>query len=265
MPNKRSGVITLLTDFGSRDHFVGVMKGVILGLAPRARVVDISHEAPAYGLSAARFLLSQSWPWFPAGTVHVVIVDPGVGSARRALVVEAGGHLFVGPDNGVLSEPLQIKGAKVRQITNRKLCLKEISQTFHGRDVFAPVAAHLAAGLAASRVGPLIQDAHFVTTGAPVRTGKRYWQGEVAYVDRFGNLITNLPAADFPEIAVRPFILRAGFEQITELKPNYAAGSPGEAILVAGSSGRLEIAINQGDAARKLGLAAGSPIELELG
>jgi len=264
MPVKRSGIITLLTDFGTTDHFVGVMKGVIAGIAPRTRVIDVGHEAPAYGVRTARFLLSQSWQWFPSGTVHVVVVDPGVGAARRGLVVEASGNFFVGPDNGVLSDPIQIKGAKVRHISNRKLFLDTVSSTFHGRDVFAPVAARLAAGLPAARVGPLVRDAHIVTTDGPVRTGKRHWQGEVAHVDRFGNLITNLPLADFPEIRTRGFILRAGFETLTFLQPNYAAGAPGEPILVHGSSGCLEIAVNQGDAARKLGLAAGSPVELEI-
>ncbi len=264
MSVKRSGVITLLTDFGTAGHFVGVMKGVIAGISPNARVIDISHDAPAYGLRAARFLLGQSWHWFPPGTVHVVVVDPGVGTARRGLVVEASGHFFAGPDNGVLSGPIQLKGAKVREISNRKLFLDPVSSTFHGRDVFAPVAARLASGSAAARVGPLVHDALIVTTDGPVRTGKRHWQGEIAYVDRFGNLITNLPLADFPEIRTRGFILRAGFEALTDLQPNYAAGAPGEPILVCGSSGCLEIALNQGDAARKLGLTAGSPVELEI-
>jgi hypothetical protein len=264
MPVKRSGIVTLLTDFGTADHFVGVMKGVIASIAPRVRVVDISHEVPPYGARAARFLLGQSWKWFPEGTVHVVVIDPGVGTSRNALVVEAGAHLFVGPDNGVLSEPLQIKDARARTITNRKLCMKEMSQTFHGRDVFAPVAARLAAGLPAARVGPAAADAMMVTTDAPVRTGKRYWQGEVAYVDRFGNLITNFAVRDFPELKTRPFALRAGFEALTELKENYAAGAPGEPVLLAGSSGCLEVAVNQGDAARQLGLALGSPVELEI-
>lgn len=264
MPIKRSGLVTLLTDFGTRDHFVGVMKGVIAGIAPRARVVDISHEAPPYGLRAARFLLGQSWPWFPKGTVHLVVIDPGVGTERRGLVVEAGGHLFVGPDNGVLSEPLRQKGARARVISEAKFSMKNISHTFHGRDVFAPVSARLAAGEAAAKFGPLVKDALAVTGDKPIRTGKRYWQGEVAYVDRFGNLITNLPAEEFPEIRTRGFALRAGFAALTELMPNYAAGFPGEPVLVVGSSGCLEVAVNQGDAAKLLGLGLGSPVELEI-
>jgi S-adenosyl-L-methionine hydrolase (adenosine-forming) len=261
---KRSGIITFLTDFGTRDHFVGVMKGVIAGIAPRVRVVDISHDGPAFGLRAARFLLSQSWPWFPKGTVHLAVVDPGVGTARRALVVEAAGHLFVGPDNGLLSDLLALKGVKVRQVTSTKYCLKDISQTFHGRDVFAPLAAYLAAGIETPRVGPLVKDALVVTTDGPRQTGKRHWQGEVAYVDRYGNLITNLPASQFPDLRTRGCALRIGFETLVGLKENYAAGAPDEPVIVIGSSGNLEVALNQGDAARKLGVSFGSPVELEV-
>lgn len=264
MPIKRSGFITLLTDFGSRDHFAGVLKGVIACIAPKAKTVDISHEVPPYALRAARFLLAQSWPWFPKGTVHLVVVDPGVGTERRAIVVEAGGHLFVGPDNGVLSEPLRMKGARARLLSNAKWRMKNLSQTFHGRDVFAPAAAHLARGAPAAQAGPLVHDAMTVTTDAPLRTGKRYWQGEVVYVDRFGNLITNLPAADFPELRTRDFALRAGYAALTDLAPNYAAAAPGEPVLLVGSSGCLEVAVNQGDAAKLLGLGIGSPVELEI-
>lgn len=264
MPAKRSGIITLLTDFGTAGHFAGVMKGVIAGIAPRARVVDISHEVPPFATRAARFLLAQSWKWFPPGTVHLAVIDPGVGSSRRAIAVDAAGHLFLGPDNGVLSEPLGLPGARVRSITNLKLCLKEISQTFHGRDVFAPAAAHLAAGLALARLGPAISDALTVTTDAPTRTGKRYWQGEVACVDRFGNLISNFAAQDFPELRSRPFTLHAGYEHLSELSPSYSAAAPGQPLLLVGSSGCLEVAVNQGHAASRLGLALGSPLELEI-
>jgi hypothetical protein len=264
MPVKRSGFITLLTDFGTRDHFVGVMKGVIAAIAPHARVVDISHDGPAFGLRAARFLLGQSWKWFPKGTVHLAVVDPGVGTDRRPLVVEAGGHLFVGPDNGLLSEPLRLPGARARLLNRPKYHLREISQTFHGRDIFSPVAAHLAAGVPASKMGPLVGNALQVTTDGPLRTGKRFWQGEIAYIDRYGNLITNLPVTEFPELLTRGFSLRIGFATLTGLKDNYAAGTPGEPIVVVGSSGNLEVTVNQGDAARQLGMGLGSPVELEI-
>jgi S-adenosylmethionine hydrolase len=142
--------------------------------------------------------------------------------------------------------------------------LKKISQTFHGRDIFAPVAAHLAIGLVAAKLGPLVKDAMAVTTDGPLRTGKRHWQGEIAYVDRYGNLITNLPVAEFPEAMTRGFTLRVGFATLSGFKESYAAGPTGEPVVVVGSSGNLEVAVNRGDAARQLGMGLGSPVELEI-
>jgi S-adenosylmethionine hydrolase len=265
MPNSpRPRAITLLTDFGTRDHFVGVMKAVIHSIAPRARVIDICHDLEPYEIAPARFVLAQSWKYSPPGTVHVCVVDPGVGSARRPIVVETDGHYFVGPDNGLLSDFVTRLGAIVRHASNAKYHLKEVSSTFHGRDIFAPVAAHIAAGVQLSKLGPRVEDAVRITTGVPLRTGKRFWQGEIAWVDRFGNLITNFPIADFAQIYHRPFNLKVGFSTLSSLASNYASGQPGEPILLVGSSGNLEVAVNQGAAARQLGLAVGSPIELEI-
>src|SRR6266851_950005 len=154
MPNP---LITLTTDFGLSDHFVGVMKGVIAGIAPKARVIDISHDIAAYNVAEAAFVVSEAWPYFPKGTIHVVVVDPGVGSSRRPLLAEAGGHFFVAPDNGALSMIYEASAHKVRVISNPKLMRKEISRTFHGRDVFAPAAAHLASGVAPAQFGKLIR------------------------------------------------------------------------------------------------------------
>jgi S-adenosyl-L-methionine hydrolase (adenosine-forming) len=263
MPVKRR-IITLLTDFGTRDHFVGVMKGVIAGIAPNATVVDLCHEVEPFQIAQGRFLLEQSWRFLPKGTIHVCVVDPGVGSERRALLVEAGGHLFVGPDNGLFSGLLELPGAKARAITNRKLMLKEVSQTFHGRDVFAPAAAHLASGATPAKVGPVVKDALRSITGNPIRTGRRYWQGEVAHIDRFGNLITNLPAAEFPNLAGRRFVVRVGLTELTGLASSYSALPAGAPGVVVGSSGNLEIALNQQSAARVLGVGLGAPVELEV-
>lgn len=257
-------MITLLTDFGWRDHFAGVMKGVIARIAPRAPVVDITHDVEPYQIDQARFLLAQAWPYFPKGTVHVAVVDPGVGTARRPLLVEAAGHRFVGPDNGLFSDLLALRGARVRHITNEKLFLQEVSATFHGRDVFAPVAAHLVKGVAAAKVGPRIDDAARQTTGEPMKTGKRVWVGSVVHADRFGNLITSFRLADFPWVAERRFEMRIGFERLRELKENYASARPGEVIVLVGSSGMLEVAMNQEPAARKLGVGIGAPVELEI-
>jgi hypothetical protein len=253
-----------LTDFGTRDYFAGVMKAVIHSIAPRARVIDITHDLDPYEIGPARFALAQSWKYSPPGTIHVCVVDPGVGSARRPIVVGAEGHLFVGPDNGIFSDLVLMPGSWARHLSNEKYHLKQVSSTFHGRDIFAPVAAHIAAGVPLSKLGPRIDDAVRITTGVPMRTGKRFWLGEIAWVDRFGNLITNFPIAEFAQIYHRPFNLKAGFSNLSALAPNYASGQPGEAILLVGSSGNLEVAVNQGSAAKKLGLAAGSPVELEI-
>ncbi|MBL0161566.1 MAG: SAM-dependent chlorinase/fluorinase [Bryobacterales bacterium] len=260
----RSGLITLLTDFGTQDHFVGVMKGVIAGIAPAARVVDITHEVGAHQVGQGRFLLGQSWPYFPKGTVHVCVVDPGVGTARRPIVVEAGGHLFVGPDNGILTDLLAVKGAKTRALTQAKWHLKNVSQTFHGRDIFAPAAAHLAKGAKVSEAGRLIEDALRLSSGVPQRTGRRFWNGEVAHVDHFGNLITNLAAAEFLPLAVKGLALKVGLTEVGKLVGSYAEAAEGEVVLITGSSGNLEVAMNQGSAARKLGVGLGSPVELEV-
>src|SRR5450432_870609 len=140
-------IITLLTDFGLVDHFVGVVKGVILGICPEARMVDITHAVTPFEIAEAGFLLAQSWRYFPKGTIHMAVVDPGVGSSRRAILAEAGGHFFVAPDNGLLSLVFAEEEHRVREITARRYFREPVSQTFHGRDVFAPVAAHLAAGV----------------------------------------------------------------------------------------------------------------------
>jgi S-adenosylmethionine hydrolase len=257
-------MITLLTDFGLSDHFAGVMKGVIASIEPRVSVVDISHQVEPFRIAQARFLLAQSWPYFPKGTIHVVVVDPGVGSERRPLLVEAAGQRFVGPDNGIFSDLLALKGARCRHITNRKLFLTQVSATFHGRDIFAPVAAHLAKGLPAAKVGPLITDPFRAAPDVPVQISPRKWTGSVLYCDRFGNLVTNFRCADFAWLAERPFALRIGTARVHRLEDCYADSARDELFLLPGSSGMLEIALNQDSAARRLGLSAGAAVELEL-
>lgn len=254
----------MLTDFGLEDHFVGVMKGVIASIAPKTQVVDITHGVAPYQIAQARFLLAQSWPYFPKRTVHVCVIDPGVGSARRGLLVEAAGHRFVGPDNGLFSDLLDLPGAKVRQLTNSKFYLNNISQTFHGRDIFAPVGAHLTAGITPAKVGPLVHNALRQTTSAPVRIGRRFWQGEIIHIDRFGNLITNLPASEFNEMRPKGMALKVGLTLIARVLPSYSAAEDAEPFLIAGSHGNLEAAVNQGSAAKRLGVGLGAPVELEI-
>src|SRR5579871_4098431 len=165
-------ILTLTTDFGLSDHYVGVMKGVILGIAPAARIVDLSHQVSAYETGEAAFTIAQAYPHFPKKTVHVIVVDPGVGTARRPILAEAAGQFFVAPDNGVLGMIYTREKHKVRFITNDRYFRKPVSRTFHGRDIFAPVAAHLAKGVAPARLGKIIQDYLRPASATPERTGK---------------------------------------------------------------------------------------------
>jgi S-adenosylmethionine hydrolase len=255
-------ILTLTTDFGLSDHYVGTMKGVILGICPEARIVDISHEIGAYEIAEGAYVLAQAYRYFPRGTVHVAVVDPGVGTARRPILAQAAGQFFVAPDNGVLSMVYAREKHIVRAITSRKYFLKEVSQTFHGRDIFAPVGAHLAAGVPAARFGPRIEDFLCQEFDEPRRTARRVWSGAILKIDRFGNLITNFRAADFPQLATRPFEFAVGMERICQLAGNYASCAPGHLFAVVGSSGYYEISANQASAAKILGCASGAPVEL---
>ena len=257
-------LITLTTDFGLSEHFVGTMKGVILGVAPKARIVDITHGIQPYNIAEAAFEIAQAWKYFPTGTIHVVVVDPGVGSERRPVLAEAGGQFFVAPDNGVLSMIYDEAPHKVHVISNPKVMLAEVSRTFHGRDVFAPAAAHLAAGTKPAAFGELVTDYARFAALQPARLAKHAWSGMVLKVDRFGNLITNFDLAHFKALKTRPFEMRAGGARIHRLALNYAETAAGELFVIAGSSGYLEIGANQASAAAQLGCGAGAAVELEI-
>jgi hypothetical protein len=256
--------IGLLTDFGTADHYVGVMKAVIASIAPRAAVIDISHEVSSYSINQARFLLGQAWPWFPKSSVLVAVVDPGVGSSRRAVLVEAQSRLFLAPDNGLLTDLLEAPKARVRQIANSELFLPEISSTFHGRDIFAPVAARLATGTLPARVGPRILDPVSLPPLEPIRTGRRFWQSEVLHVDKFGNVATGFSAAAFPQVAQNRFELKIGLTALRRTASCYADAPPGEPFVIAASHGYLEVSLKESSAAKHLGVAPGSPVELEI-
>jgi hypothetical protein len=257
-------LITLTTDFGNSDHFVGTMKGVILGIAPRACIVDITHEIAPFALNEAAFVIAQAWHWFPKGTIHVVIVDPGVGSARRPILIEAKGHRFIGPDNGVFSMIYDAAPHKAREITNAKLALQHISRTFHGRDVFAPAAAHLAAGIPPARFGKLVHDLVRSSELTPVEKRRHCWTGTILKVDRFGNLITNLHIDAVPGVRTHPFEMRIGADCIRRLAMTYSETGMGELCVIVGSSSYLEISANQANAAQTLGCGVGAPVELEM-
>jgi S-adenosylmethionine hydrolase len=257
-------VITLTTDFGESDHFVAAMKGVILGISPRVQIVDVTHHITAFEPREAAFVVAETYPCYPKGTVHVVVVDPGVGSARRPIVVEAAGQYFIGPDNGVLSLVYSRQKAVVRHITNSRYFRKPVSHTFHGRDIFAPSAAHLAKGVKPSALGKPIDDYLKTQTESPVRNGKRSWAGVVLKVDRFGNLITNFHIDEFKAVRERPFVMIAGVRTVEKLASHYAEGASGDPVVVIGSSGYLEVCVNQASAAKLLGCVAGTPMELSI-
>ncbi len=249
-------VITLTTDFGTKDWFVGVMKGVLLARAPEARVIDLTHELQPGDIRAGAFALMASYRFFPRGSVHVVVVDPGVGSARRALAVRTRDYFFVGPDNGVLSWAL--RGEKVqstRVIENPAYMLSPVSRTFHGRDIFAPAAGCLSAGRPFEKIGPVLKRIERLPWAEPQVTSKQA-SGEILYIDRFGNAISNLDSASLQPLGGE-LAVSAGSLKRCPVAEFYQAVPTGKPVAVLGSSGFLEIAVNGGSAAERLGLKPG--------
>jgi len=252
-------VITLTTDFGTQDWFVGTMKGVVLGIAPGATVVDITHEIPAGDIRAGAFALAASYGFFPRGTIHVVVVDPGVGSTRKAIAVQTTQHLFVGPDNGVLSLALaREKVTVIRALENERYFVQPVSRTFHGRDIFAPAAAHLARGVPIARFGEVLKTFSRLKWQEPRRQGGQV-RGEVVYIDRCGNAITNIREAN---IASGRWEVSIEGNDNFPVKDCYQAVPLGRAVGVLGSTGFLEIAVNGGSARQVLDLKIGGPVVL---
>ena len=258
----RKPILTLTTDFGLADHYVGAMKGVILGICPQAQVVDISHDVRPFSIPDGAYLIAQAFRYFPKDTVHVVVVDPGVGTSRRPILLEAAGQYFIAPDNGVLSLIYSAEKHKIRLIANERYFRHPVSRTFHGRDIFSPVAAHVAAGVPTSRIGKRIHDYLKPSFGKPTRTGKRTWSGQILRIDRFGNIVTNFHTNDFPNFEQRDFSLAIGPVEINVLAQNYTECGPGELFVIFGSSGYLEVSLNQGSAAEKIRCATGATAEL---
>ncbi len=264
-----SGVITLLTDFGSRDPFVGVMKGVILGVNPSARIVDITHEVEPHDVLQAAYLLFTAHRFFPHGTVHAVVVDPGVGSERRAILAVTDRYAYVGPDNGVFS-PALAEGREGRAfaITDPRFFRPQVGGTFHGRDVFAPVAAWLSKGVAPDEFGHEIFDYSRLHLPRAAMAGEGFLRGEIAYIDRFGNAMTNVTAEDLDAIADRRLwgSLRVctGGVEVSGLTRCYADSPPGTPNALVNSWGCVEIYLAQGNASRELGLGRGQPVEVYL-
>jgi hypothetical protein len=253
-------IITLTTDFGTQDWFAGAMKGVILGIAPRAVVVDLTHELPAGEVRGGAFALAAGCRWFPKGAVHVAVVDPGVGSARKAIAVKTADYFFVGPDNGVLSLALTRENIRsVHRLENEKFFLTPVSRTFHGRDIFAPVAAHLSRGVAIHQLGPAQKD--FVRLPWPKpRQARTGLEGEVVFIDRFGNTITNIENSRLNSPG--NYRIFAGRKCLCPVKDFYQAVPAAQAVAVPGSSGFLEIAVNGGSAAQRFRLKIGDRVNL---
>ena len=257
-------IITLTTDFGTSDAYVGVMKGVILGINPKVQIVDITHAVPPQDIHEAAFLIRSTYRYFPKGTIHIIVVDPGVGSDRQAIVCQTDRAFFVCPDNGILSYLLQeIEDSDeqpeyVVSIQNRAYCLPEVSQTFHGRDIFAPVAAHLSLGVPLDDIGPSVRD--LVQLPIPdLKVSDRKLTGQIIKIDSFGNAITNIPADALPASG-SAYEIRTGRTRLTRINRAYAESEVGAPLAIVGSFGLLEIAVNGGSAEAALGLKWGDAV-----
>ena len=262
-------MITFTTDFGLTEHYVGAMKGVVFSINPAVQVVDITNAVQSFDILDGAMAIAQSYSFFPKDTVHVVIVDPGVGGQRRPIVAHAGQYVFVAPDNGVLSLVYEREERiSVRHITADHYFRQPVSNTFHGRDIFAPVAAYRSKGVEAVKFGEEISDYVRFAAPKPKAAGPNAWKGVVLKTDKFGNLITNITPNDVPQIfdgSSPAFKMTAGKAEVTKLYPSYSAGQPGELFAVLGSTGFLEISANKDSAARLAGANRGSEVNLVIG
>jgi hypothetical protein len=262
-------IVTLTTDFGTNDHFVGAVKGVILEIVPEAAIVDISHAVQAFDVLDGALAIAQAYSYFPTGTVHMVVVDPGVGTTRRPILASSDGYHFVAPDNGVLSMVYaREERIRVRHVSSEHYFRQPVSNTFHGRDVFAPVAAYLAKQVDSDKFGDEIEDYVKFAAPRPKPAGENRIRAVVLKVDRFGNLITNVKPEDVPVLfAAKPgaFKIVVGSKEITEIHQNYAEGGPGEVFGILGSMGYLEIVANRAAAAQLTGAGKGSEVSIILG
>ena len=262
---KTSGIITLTTDFGLKDPYVGIMKGVILSINPEARVIDICHQLKAGFIFQASTLIQEAYSFFPEGTVHVAVVDPGVGGDRRPVLVNIKDHLFVGPDNGIFWPIIDASpNAEIIHLTEIKYFLPRLSHTFHGRDIFAPVAAHLSRGVDPLEIGPVISDPVQLEFPAPQQRGD-ILTGQVMRVDHFGNLITNIQRKEI-DIFLGPGrpMIKLGKLTVEGLSKTYGEALAGEALALIGSSDYLEIAINLGRACDMTGMTSEDIIGMEI-
>ncbi len=258
-------VVTLLTDFGTKDTYVGIMKGVILSICRNIQLVDLTHDIPPQDVRIAAWQIHIAYRYFPSGTIHVAVVDPGVGTSRRPVVVACNGHLFVGPDNGLFTLLYQSgKPFEVYVLNQRIFFLDTISTTFHGRDIFAPVAGHLACGTPPGDMGVTITNPVSLA-GMKPRVQEKMLQGQVVAIDRFGNVITNILEEEFKNfVKDKPFVIKAGSVCLKSLHMTYAEGAKRAIIAVIGSGGYLEVAEVTGSAAQKLNMGLGDPVTVSV-
>jgi len=257
-------VLTLTTDFGLKDGFVGTLKGVIWSICPLAQIADISHLIAPQNVLEGAITLWRAYPFFPAGTVHVAVVDPGVGTRRRPLAARLGVHTFVGPDNGLFTPMLEDAEKngwplEIVHLANEKYFLAQVSRTFHGRDIFAPAAAHLANGLPLADMGPAITDPLRLTLPKSEKTSTG-WRAHVTVVDVFGNLTTDLPAAALSGHA--QVIFHLGGREVCGLVASYGQAQPGQLVALVDSENFIEIAVVNGSAARATGAQVGDEVEV---
>ena len=257
-------VVTLLTDFGERDGFVGILRGVMLGICPRAQVVDLTHDIAPQDVIAGALVLASAVGYFPKGTIHLAVVDPGVGTERRALLIDTDDFVLVGPDNGLLS--LAAARSRVRRVVHldrKEYFLPELSRTFHARDVFAPVAAHCAAGVAPTELGATVEAFERVAIAQARRLDDGF-EAQVIHIDRFGNLVCNVERGDLGDFRGSGVSTSIGGVVIPELSPHYAAVREGKPLALWNSWGRLEIAVRNGSAARQLRARNGDRVQVKL-
>ena len=263
-------VITMLTDFGVEDEYVGVMKGVIATISSSAQIVDISHHIARHDVQQAAFVLKHAYRYFPKGSIHIVVVDPGVGGHRKILCLKHNGHFFIAPDNGVLSLVVHNKKAEALcDVTNDRYFLKPVSHTFHGRDIFAPVAAHLAEGVVMSAFGKELaqKNMHLLTVSVPIVSADELI-GEVISIDRFGNLVTNIERQTYlaytRDRGPGNVVIKLGDYGIRGVSQSYEAVKTGTPVAIFGSRNLLEISVNQAKANTYFGATVGQTVKLQV-
>jgi len=259
-------IVTLTTDFGQNDHYVAAMKGIILQIAPRTTLVDVTHQIARHDVVQAAFVIRAVWPSFPRGTIHVVVVDPEVGTARRLIAAQYGGQFLLCPDNGIASCLQRDAGLEIlREIGNRGLFVQQPTSTFHGRDILAPAAGHLARGGKITDLGPPTDHIEMLNLPRPERMPDHSVHGQVVYVDGFGNMVTNLSREELAHtLNVLPGAhVWLGDHDIGPLRQTYAQVEVGAAIALIGSVGLLEIAVNRGSASEVLAARIGSPVTVK--